>query len=208
MNVNNNLNLNLNLIESKFVNTNFIDKKNISNDLRKDISDNISDNLVSDYNNLSQAIKENQSVFDIKEAKIREFKGSKDELKNELKKYLKKFNKKLIIKTFSKVPYGVAGYFTADKVILKSLKYGAPVIEAVFAYKDYHHKIQEGKSKFSAALETISSFVSGVGVSYLVGSAISGPLGFALSVSLGALAGVLADKLASKVSSYIENKKS
>ncbi|MGC8734841.1 MAG: hypothetical protein ACP5RD_07395 [bacterium] len=77
---------------------------------------------------------------------------------------MKKFNKKLIIKTASKLPYSVAGYLTSNKLLLKSLKYGAPIIEAVFAYKDYQHKLHVGKSKFSAALETVSSFVSRVGV--------------------------------------------
>ncbi len=198
------INNNLNLIENKFIKADYKDKKNINNFKDNSNIDNvnivsINDGIVSNYNKIDK------NIITLKENKIEKSGNSKDELKDELKKYLKKFNKKLIIKTFSKVPYGVAGYFTADKFVLKSLKYMAPVIEAVFAYKDYHHKIQEGKSKFSAAFETISSFVSGVGVSYLVGSSISGPLGFALSVSLGALAGVLADKLASKISSKISS---
>jgi len=119
-----------------------------------------------------------------------------------LHKFLKKFSKKVFVKTLTKVPYAIGGYLGASKVLMKILKWGGPVLELPFAYKDYKAKIEEGKSKKEALLETGSSFLVGNLVAFGVGSVVGGPIGVALSVVSGALAGTLVDKLIHKALSH------
>jgi hypothetical protein len=171
---------------------------------------NFEDNAIIDNSNKSKEIDlalinnlkdQKTNVLETKEVKYKELenKGKGD---NYLHKFLKKFSKKVFVKTLTKVPYAVGGYLGADKVLMKTLKWGAPILELPFAYKDYKAKLQEGKSKKEALLETGISFVAGNLVAFGISSVVGGPIGLALSVVGGALAGTLTDKLIHKALSH------
>jgi hypothetical protein len=168
------------------------------------------DNAIIDNSNKSKEIdlvlinnlkNQKTNVLETKEVKYKEL-GTKGEEDNYLHKFLKKFSKKVFVKTLTKVPYATGGYLGADKVLIKTLKWGAPILELPFAYKDYKAKLQEGKSKKEALLETVGSFVAGNLVAFGIGSVVGGPIGLALSVVGGALAGTLTDKLIHKALSH------
>jgi|GEM_PF-1522771 len=173
---------------------------------------NFEDNAIIDNSNKSKEIdlalinnlKDHKTnVLETKELELKdkelETKGEGD---NYLHKFLKKFSKKVFVKTLTKVPYAIGGYLGADKVLMKTLKWGAPILELPFAYKDYKAKLQEGKSKKEALLETGVSFIAGNLVAFGIGSVVGGPIGLALSVVGGALAGTLTDKLIHKALSH------
>jgi hypothetical protein len=173
---------------------------------------NFEDNTIIDNANTSKEIDlalinnlkdQKTNVLDTKELELKdkelETKGEGD---NYLHKFLKKFSKKVFVKTLTKVPYAIGGYLGADKVLMKTLKWGAPILELPFAYKDYKAKLQEGKSKKEALLQTGGSFVAGNLVAFGIGSVVGGPIGLALSVVGGALAGTLTDKLIHKALSH------
>ena len=173
---------------------------------------NFEDNAIIDNSNKSKEIdlalinnlKDHKTnVLETKELELKdkelETKGEGD---NYLHKFLKKFSKKVFVKTLTKVPYALGGYLGADKVLMKTLKWGAPILELPFAYKDYKAKLQEGKSKKEALLETGVSFIAGNLVAFGIGSVVGGPIGLALSVVGGALAGTLTDKLIHKALSH------
>jgi len=173
---------------------------------------NFEDNAIIDNSNKSKEIdlalinnlKDHKTnVLETKELELKdkelETKGEGD---NYLHKFLKKFSKKVFVKTLTKVPYALGGYLGADKVLMKTLKWGAPILELPFAYKDYKAKLQEGKSKKEALLETGVSFIAGNLVAFGIGSVAGGPIGLALSVVGGALAGTLTDKLIHKALSH------
>jgi hypothetical protein len=171
---------------------------------------NFEDNAIIDNSNKSKEIdlalinnlKDHKTnVLQTKEVKYKELE-TKGEGDNYLHKFLKKFSKKTFVKTLTKVPYAIGGYLGADKVLTKTLKWGAPILELPFAYKDYKAKLQEGKSKKEALLETGGSFVAGNLVAFGISSVVGGPIGLALSVVGGALAGTLTDKLIHKALSH------
>jgi len=168
------------------------------------------DNTIIDNSNKSKEIDlalinnlkdQKTNVLETKEVKYKELE-TKVGGDNYLHKFLKKFSKKTFVKTLTKIPYAIGGYLGADKVLMKTLKWGAPILELPFAYKDYKSKLQEGKSKKEALLETGGSFVAGNLVAFGIGSVVGGPIGLALSVVGGALAGTLTDKLIHKALSH------
>jgi hypothetical protein len=63
------------------------------------------------------------NVLETKEVKYKELE-TRGEGNNYLHRFLKKFSKKVFVKTLTKIPYAVAGYLGADKVLMKTLKWG------------------------------------------------------------------------------------
>jgi len=190
-----------NNIISSLITTNNVKNDNLVSGNANNIIDNSDTSKEIDLALINNLKDQKTNVLETKEVKDKELE-TKGEGNNYLHKFLKKFSKKVFVKTLNKVPYALGGYLGADKVLMKTLKWGAPILELPFAYKDYKAKLQEGKSKKEALLETGASFVAGNLVAFGIGSVVGGPIGLALSVVGGALAGTLTDKLIHKALSH------
>jgi hypothetical protein len=190
-----------NSIISSLITTNNVKNDNLVSGNANNIIDNSDTSKEIDLALINNLKDQKTNVLETKEVKDKELE-TKGEGNNYLHKFLKKFSKKVFVKTLTKVPYALGGYLGADKVLMKTLKWGAPILELPFAYKDYKAKLQEGKSKKEALLETGGSFVAGNLVAFGIGSVVGGPIGLALSVVGGALAGTLTDKLIHKALSH------
>jgi hypothetical protein len=190
-----------NSIISSLITINNVKNDNLVSGNANNIIDNSDTSKEIDLALINNLKDQKTNILETKEVKDKELE-TKGEGNNYLHKFLKKFSKKVFVKTLTKVPYALGGYLGADKVLMKTLKWGAPILELPFAYKDYKAKLQEGKSKKEALLETGGSFVAGNLVAFGIGSVVGGPIGLALSVVGGALAGTLTDKLIHKALSH------
>ncbi len=94
------------------------------------------DNAIIDNSNTSKEIDlalinnlkdQKTNVLENKEMEDKESE-SKGEGDNYLHKFLKKFSKKVFVNALTSVPYAIGGYLGADKVLMKTLKWGAPIL--------------------------------------------------------------------------------